>query len=395
MTLHPMSSYPSATHQSSRQLIIYGPLFAGFIVTGVVTTILGPILPVFIARWQLDDAHAGLFFTTQFMGSLSGVGLSSVLLHARGYKSALVPGFLLMAIGIGGLNAGSLSLALLATAAFGCGYGLATPGTNLYVAETAGPKRAPALTLLNLAWGVGAVMCPVLMLAALRYNHFSRILFLIAANALLLALILLFVPFVSRAHYESTVPSGATHATTIQVPIALGLLFFLYVGTENGVSGWAAEQAKRVGFGARWTLAPMFFWAGLLTGRALATLLLLRIKEIRLVIGGLLIAAAGTLVLLLATTGIGVIFGVTFAGLGLASLYPIFIAWLSKWYGARARRMGGIMFSLAALGGATLPWTVGFLSKHANSLRIGLLVPLAACFAMIFLVALLRRRIAA
>jgi len=99
--------------------------------------------------------------------------------------------------------------------------------------------------------------------------------------------------------------------------------------------------------------------------------------------------------LLLAAGRSQVILGVVLAGFGLSSVYPIFISWLSKWYGERARRLGGVMFSLAALGGATMPWMVGFISQRANSLRVGLLVPLAGCAAMIALVAALRRRIAA
>ena len=83
------------------------------------------------------------------------------------------------------------------------------------------------------------------------------------------------------------------------------------------------------------------------------------------------------------------------AGFGLAGVYPIFISWLSKWYGERARRLGGVMFSMAAVGGATMPWLVGFISQHADSLRVGLLVPLCGCAAMIVLVAVLRRRILA
>jgi fucose permease len=53
------------------------------------------------------------------------------------------------------------------------------------------------------------------------------------------------------------------------------------------------------------------------------------------------------------------------------------------------------MFSLAALGGATVPWIVGVVSQKSHSLRVGLLVPLAGCFAMMILVTVLRRRIAA
>jgi fucose permease len=53
------------------------------------------------------------------------------------------------------------------------------------------------------------------------------------------------------------------------------------------------------------------------------------------------------------------------------------------------------MFSMGSLGGASMPWMVGFVSQRANSLRAGLLVPLAGSMAMIALVAVLRRRIAA
>jgi fucose permease len=99
--------------------------------------------------------------------------------------------------------------------------------------------------------------------------------------------------------------------------------------------------------------------------------------------------------LILAATSAQVILGVALGGFGLASIYPIFISWLSKWYGERARRLGGVMFSVAALGGATMPWLVGFISQHADSLRVGLLVPLIGSMAMIVLVTVLRRRIAA
>jgi len=36
-----------------------GVLHAGFALTGVLTTLLGPVLPALSARWRLDDAQAG------------------------------------------------------------------------------------------------------------------------------------------------------------------------------------------------------------------------------------------------------------------------------------------------------------------------------------------------
>jgi fucose permease len=90
---------PASTANESRNLkFVHAALFAGFVVSGMVATILGPSLPTFIARWSLDDTQAGLFFTTQFLGSLLGVLLSSAILAMRGYRDALVVGFFLMAV---------------------------------------------------------------------------------------------------------------------------------------------------------------------------------------------------------------------------------------------------------------------------------------------------------
>jgi len=363
-------------------------LFAGFILTGIVTTILGPALPVFIARWSLPDAQAGLFFTTLFVGSLAGVGLSTLLAGWKGYRPALMAGFTFMAIGIAGLQSRSMDVALVATATFGCGFGAVSPATNLCVAESAGAQRAALLNLLNLAWGVGALSCPPLVMAATRSGRLGSLLYGIAISAVLLVILLLAAPFESSSQKEKfSEDSSAPGMGNSVTGLGLGLLFFLYVGTENGVSGWAAALAKRLSLdgGSSWTLAPMFFWATLLAGRGLAPFVLLRVRESSLVRLGLCLAATGSSALLLAKTHGMVIVGVLLAGLGLSSIYPLYIAWLSHWYGVRARRVGGIMFALAALGGATLPWMVGSVSSVTGRLQSGFFVPAAGCVMMLLI----------
>jgi fucose permease len=142
--------------------------------------------------------------------------------------------------------------------------------------------------------------------------------------------------------------------------------------------------------GDTWTLTPMFFFAGLLGGRGMAAAILLRLREVTVAVAGVLFAACGEFIFLSAHSH-GALFGGAFlAGLGLASLFPIFIAWLSKWFGARARKVGGVMFALAAAGSASMPPLVGVVSRYAGSLRIGLLVPIAGCAIMLTVIALLR-----
>src|SRR5256885_14980523 len=64
-------------------------LHAGFVLTGVVNTMVGPLLPVLSARWALNDAHAGYLFTAQFSGSMLGVMGSGFLMLLRGFPPFL------------------------------------------------------------------------------------------------------------------------------------------------------------------------------------------------------------------------------------------------------------------------------------------------------------------
>jgi len=134
----------------------------------------------------------------------------------------------------------------------------------------------------------------------------------------------------------------------------------------------------------------MFFFAGLLGGRGAAAAILLRLKETAVAVGGILLAAAGEVLFITAHSPAALFAGAFFSGLGLSSLYPIYVAWLTKWFRSRARKVGGAMFGLAALGSASMPWMVGEVSRAAQSLRTGLLIPLAGCAVMLMVVALLR-----
>ena len=170
------------------------------------------------------------------------------------------------------------------------------------------------------------------------------------------------------------------------VPV-LGALFFIYVGTESSIGGWVASYAHRIdaGSGTFWALTPSFFWGALLLGRALAPVFLRHVRETTLASAGLVVASLGVFVLLIANTMALVVAGASLAGLGLASVFPINIAMLSQWFGEMASRIGGVMFALSSLGGATVPWLVGILSSRFGSLRIGLMVPLLGSLTMLFL----------
>ncbi|MGC2771242.1 MAG: MFS transporter [Candidatus Sulfotelmatobacter sp.] len=365
-------------------------LHAGFAVTGVATTLIGPILPILIARWSLSDQRAGLFFTSQFCGSMAGVA-SIRWLIGRGYRQAFVCGFILIAAGVAGLNLGSNGACLGATFVFGCGLGQVLSTGNLWVAEIAKARRVAALSILNLQWGIGAIGCSPLVMLAQRHEATPLLLCVLAAGSALTALILAAMNLEpAETHEAEEQPKlGLREGISRRSTFSLAALFFLYVGSENSVAGWVASLTKRMNSdsGDLWALAPMFFWGGLIAGRALVPMLPLRRLERTLMASGLILAAAGICVLLRARTFASVAFSVTAAGFGLAAIYPILVAWLVKAFGQRSRRIGAIMFALAGMGGAVMPWFVGLTSTRIGSLRAGLLVPLAGCLAMLALIA--------
>jgi fucose permease len=383
----------SAPQQSHRNLLLL--LFAGFVLSGIATVIVGPMLPLFIRRWSLDDGRAGLFSTIQFSAAWVGTLASSAIAAWRGYRPALVIGYALMGGGLFFLNADTYRVAMFAAGAFGLGYGLLTPGTNLFVAELGGGKSASLLNLLNFSWGVGAMVCSPLLALALRRNGISPLLTGFAIFGGLIVLGLLLASFGKEEHDTSIKTVGPLGpGIGLAITIALAALFFIYVAVENGIGIWAAEYAKRLanGITSLTTLAPMFFYLGLTSGRAGAPLVLMRLPERKIVLGALSLTAAATILLIAAPTLATAIVAVFFAGLGCASVYPIYIAWLSRWYGPRAKKIGGILFALASLGGSVGPGLVGFTSKLSGSLRIGLMVPLLGTIAMICLVVALRRQ---
>ncbi len=382
--------------QGQRNLLIL--LFAGFVLSGIATTIIGPMLPIFIRRWSLDDSQAGLFSSVQFLFALGGTLASSTMAAWRGYRLPLVLGYALMGGGLASLNAATHGVALAATAAFGLGYGFITPGTNLFVAELGGAKSASLLNQLNFAWGAGAMACSPLIALALKRNELNV---LLAGTAIFGGILVLGLSFASFGVQKIDKDVGATStgapAIGLGITIALAALFFIYVAMENGIGIWSAEYARRLanGITSMTTLAPMFFYAGLTSGRGAAPLVLRRLHERKLVLGALSLAATAT-TLLIASRSLPIATAAVFlSGLGCASVYPIYIAWLSRWYGARAKKFGGILFALASLGGSAGPGLIGAVSQYSGSLRVGFLVPLACAAIMIGLVLLLRRRAAA
>jgi FHS family glucose/mannose:H+ symporter-like MFS transporter len=379
---------PSQSAASAKALNLAA--YASFVPIGIVTVLLGPLLPSLSARWSLNYSQAGALFPAQFMASTVAVMVSGVLSARWGYRFAIKAGLLLTGVSLALMFSGPRVLGIICIAGYGAGFGLAVPPSNLLVAEVNPERRSAALNTLNFCWSVGAVSCPFLVAAAANSHRVPLFLLLVAALSIAVAIGIAAMPknIVEPAQSGNIEADKAPRIDWRQAAVfVVAALFFIYVGTETAFGGWVASYAQSLG-----SIAPAlsvmmgsFFYGSLTVGRLFAPMALRAIDEIKLAQIGTLMAAAGMAGLLFSHSALAIAGSSCIAGMGLSSVYPITISLLAREFGAGASRVASVMFTVANLGGSSLPWLVGVSSGRFGSLRVGMAVPLIGSIALFLL----------
>ena len=274
-------------------------LHLSFVVIGVITTLLGPILPSFSHRWALTDAQAGVFFhlSILFQHPRCDSHQRSVT-PAFGFSKVSAAGFVAFSVGFAFLGLGPWFISALMMGISGFGYGLANPAINLRATQLPSKNTAAAVTFLNFSWSVGAVLCPFLVGALIPSIHLRGFAILITACSIVLIILHLSLRTApspcTRAHAPHPLADWLAHMRLPQA-IPLLLLFFLYVGVEVALGGWVASFEKRMPGMAAITLviAPSVYYGALLLGRGIAPFAFRHFSQIAISGGGLFLATRG------------------------------------------------------------------------------------------------------
>src|SRR5580698_7681068 len=140
---------------------------------------LGPLLPALTQRWQILDEQAGILFTASFIGQLIGAWFAS-----RNLRASVLYGSALSAIGCIAMIRASFMAAPVALFCIGIGLGAGLTAGNIITGTVMPASRARLLAILNIAWGIGAIACPVLLrLSSGKVSLF----FIITAASLIVA----------------------------------------------------------------------------------------------------------------------------------------------------------------------------------------------------------------
>lgn len=355
-------------------------LAAGFLLTGLGTVLLGPIMPTLLHDWRLTDQQGGLLLAAKFVGAFLG----GVLVPRR-LRLGVLGG---MAFACAGFGAFALSGGLLRGAAClfisGFGLGQLIASTNILVGRRYRKHTGSALALVNFFWSLGAVLCGLIAAAVLPRFHLRGPLLVFAGLFLVTALGGVLNPSRDVAAADESLAVDAP-ALPLRVLLRFGALLFLYGGLETCMTGWLTTYTLRFSdarlLGGQ--SAIVLLWSALTAGRALSSAALRVMRETTLQRIGLGFAAVW--IAALVTTHHGPLLSLysVLLGLSLAPYFPTVFALLME--RRPTAREAGFILAVSGLGAALFPWMMGFVSTRSGSLRLAMAVPLALALALLFL----------
>lgn len=358
---------------------------------------IGILLPALGKTFGLGPAVEGRIFPANFGGFVVAVLACGVLSDKIGRKRVLCGAIFVyaLALALAGF-AHSFGLVLAAFALIGAGGGAMETVASALAADVFPQKRAAILNALQIAFGAGAAISPLLAHALLVQGMDWHRLFLGAAlaNFVLLALLVrqkMPVP----AHPAEALDAAALRAVLKQ-PAFLILCGCqaLYVGAETGFSSWLPTYFGRLPGGAAWAgLVVSGFWVMMTIGRSAVGGGVFGLPLTRLACGLAVLGAAASGVMLLTANVSAALACALGTGLCFSGIFGLVLSEAGNRFPRSAGTVFGGVVAAGGAGGAAVPWAVGALTGTAWGWRGALaLVPAAALALGVLLLFLEKRR---
>ncbi len=363
------------------------------LVYGMISPMLGTLLPGF----KLTPEHSGNVAFAQALGLMISSVVAGPLIDSRGKKTALLLGLALASAALFLLPAGG---GYLLTAALmfllGLGGGMIVTGANALAGDVNEARRASTLNLLNVFFGVGGLLTPLIM---------GR---LLSGNAVALCYIVAGLTGVTLLVHAATsipAPSGERGFKFSEIGVVLGTpalyllasFLFLYVAAEVGVWNWLAKHlvAQGVPESQALTILSLGFALGLLIGRAVVSRILIRIAAPNVTLAAAVLMAATTYLALQssdATVAWVAVFG---AGLAMAPVFPTTLAMTADAFPRAAATAMGLVITSGWIGLAVSSKIIGAIAGGDDTRLKSALLVLPGFSVLMILVNLILRPVLA
>lgn len=359
-----MSSQPTsseATTQVELTTWALGNLTGVFILIGATSSLFGPLLVTFSHHFSISLATAGEVLSVYFVGALIGVvpgwwGLK----RTTGRRVLTIS---LITVAAGTLCSGlvhSWIIFLASIFLLGLGFGSLDMSLNVLLSRTALEGRAHRLSFVNAGYGLGAVICPLLLVLA-HPRNFPGVFVAISVVALALTTFNsgVHAPALKAEVLQSQISAQKSQRWPILVTFMAGYIF--YVAMETSASGWMSSQLQRGGFSTSLgSFITAAFWMGITIGRSLGGPLHRIFNDRKLILGGLVLAIVADL------GGISnhvALVSYPLLGLILASVFPMGLVWYTRLLPHDSDGITLILFAMMA-GGVIGPGSVSLLVSH-------------------------------
>ena len=366
---------------------------SGFLISGILMSFLGAILPAWGYHLKADFKEVGYYFFSLNLGFVLSIGLAHLLLPRKGVKFTLV---LANALACGAFLFLAAQTALVppiwrffGLLWIGVSAGLLNGGIFHAISPLYQHDRAATVNLAGAMFGLGCLLTAVLMAGTYYVYTVPSILVLFAVLPGFYAGIYARAK-VGRGPVLHQMPlTQVLHDFRNPGAVLFSLLLFFQFGNEWSIAGWLPLfLVRRLGISPEDSLLMLaFFWLALLVGRIAAQMILKRMSHGTLLILSIVSALLGNIVLASTNNRFGAVMGILFVGAGYASIYPLVVEKIAHRFPYYHPGFYNGIFSFAITGGLLAPWTLGYFTA-AWGIQAVMIVPLfGTC--MVFLLALL------
>ncbi len=354
---------------------------------------LGAILPAWGYHLRRAFAEAGGYFLSLALGLLLSVGASHFVLAKRGLKfllivaSALACGsFLFLAFSSPPAPA---AWRLVGVLGIGFSAGLLNAGVFHAISPIYQRDRAATVNLAGLLFGLGSLITALLVAGTYFVYTVPSILILFAAVPGLYAIACTNAGLPGHAAVQTLPVAQVLRDFQNPGAVLFSLLLFFQFGNEWSIAGWLPLfLIRRLGISPADSLLLLaLYWAALLVGRLVSQLVMKSVNRAWLLIGSIVSALMGTIVLASTNNLFGAIMGVLFVGAGYASIYPLVVEKIARRFPYYHPGFYNGLFSLAMTGGFLAPWLLGYFAEAWGIQAVMILPMLGTC--MVFLLVLL------
>ncbi len=379
---------------TTRKSITCGAFFA-FFLFGFIDNLKGPTLPALLENLHLSYAQGGTILFGAYLGFLIATLLTGPLADIVGNKAIILMCCVFWMFGIGGYSYFSL-FGLLAATMFVLGFGLGTleVGANLIIVDLYHEQKGKYLNLLGFFHGAGSMLAPLyagkMLTAGMSWRSVYQYSLLLVAALLVYFIVLKYPRATSSEKSSFDIRSLGKSAFTTEM-ILFYLAMTLYVGAEIGIGSWLVDflQKAKSQSVMRSSLYLALFFAAIMAGRLIGSLLVERIGYLKIMLSASLASVA--------CIALGIFGPVSFAlflpttGFFFSILFPTITAAVSDRHKENVGTIFGVLFAFAGLGGALGPWIIG-LGNDWFGLRAGFGMILVFCIVLSLTFALLLKR---